>query len=1156
MKKKNITKRFLAVCVCLIIVLSACASIDAPSDNSTSTEESKATSALELSEVNAESTSSEAEPSEEVSESESSAPDEHISADDNASLAGDITITPVEPVIPEERETTLEKVLSFDIGIDGMFQYDFLFHDDPSDAMMICPGKVYTDGKGTFYHTLGSKLVCLNDGVWIPDVNWTHIEDIEIIGDALYLLRLDGSVEHYDISAGFGNPTLKSEYQVYDSDADEWGTLLTLGEKEPIFFSDKNEIFTLSKEPINDKDAPFLFQSGIQAVTVENGAFVIPADDKKNELSAISDAVLWTTAYYDGDDTECLKYGQNGNLVSRVLIDVEYHGNDTPCKVEFEHAGVRYTLETYLSCQVVIGKTVFEELLQSRVFYDFYGTMYLAAYYTDHCDIYRVNAGYTSAEIGEPTPERAVPEERETTLEKVLSFDIGIDGMFQYSMLYYDDPSTAFVGVPGEIYVGTDNKLYHYVNNSSMSRLICLNDGTYMEVHYGTDLKDAAICGDTLYLLVMAGDVYQYDISDGLGNAVLQKEYSVYEQYRDDGEYGRLVFLGMEDPIFRTANGKFYTLEKKLLQETDLPFAFSDGEKMRAEVQMSDGDIPKWVIDSDSTQVIMANSEQIFVIAKGMPSGVGLISSYDKNANPVSRFLCLTDYNGEKIPCEIAFDHCGLNGVVKEYMSQTFSLGKNVFEQILNYSLFLAPDGVWYLAIYYTDHCDIYRVNAGYTSEAVTEKTETMEDGSGIVPTNSAGESGVTDIQWLGLSRGDVETNAIGIITECWVIRDGNLEVRTSDVVLPRYLDKKLGSVSNNQVGIPYCKGGYHGKDEFATTAGMRVDNKGGPTTGNIKDVDGNITSTIGLDCARFVCKAIQYSSTNEVYNDWGLSPDEFIDEHIDIGHWYPQSETNDEIIAEVASIVLQKWDVIVCDTHAMFYSRTEDVIDGHGNVKKIVHVYDTTSVGFNNKTMERSTGYTIEELALQGYKFAHLYSEYDHNATHHWTQCASCGSNRSANEPHQFEDQTISSVRHKHICVECGYYVTQTHTYEYESVSETKHKGTCTACGYTVTRSHNLSYNKNLAGHWQTCSLCEYTSDPDLHSFDYTYNLTQHWEVCEICEFAKAKSAHTYNIYGVCTVCGYRGTIRNSDAPDLPIDDFVVLCVDFKEELWENVQR
>ena len=370
--KKRLT-RLLAICVCLIIVLSACAS--APSGESTATEESKETSALEL--------------SDESSESKLSTPEE--SSDSQ----------PVEPTYPEERETTLEKVMSFDIGIDGVFQYDFLFHDDPSDAMMICPGQMYADGKGTFYHTLGSKLVCLNDGAWFPDVNWKHIEDIEIIGDALYLLRIDGSVEQYDISAGFGNPTLKNEYQVYDSNADEWGTLQVLGEKEPIFVSDKNEIFTLSKEPINDKDAPFLFQSGIQSVTVENGVFVSPSDDQKNELSVISDAVLWTTAYYGGDDTECLKYGQNGNLVSRVLIDVEYHGNDTPCKVEFEHAGVRYTLETYLSCQVVIGKTVFEELLQSRVFYDSYGMMYFAAYYIDHCDIYRVDAGYSSESVEE-----------------------------------------------------------------------------------------------------------------------------------------------------------------------------------------------------------------------------------------------------------------------------------------------------------------------------------------------------------------------------------------------------------------------------------------------------------------------------------------------------------------------------------------------------------------------------------------------------------------------------------------------------------------------------------------------------------------------------------------------------------------------------------
>lgn len=404
MTKIKLTRRLLAVMLGLTIAFlaCACASVDAPSGESKATEESKATGALELSEVNAEGTSSEAEPSdEESSESEPSAPEAHLSADAESSLSGGITITPIEPTYPEERETTLEKVLSFDIGIDGMFQYNFIFYEDPSSAHFYSPGSLYTDGDGTFYHTDEYRIVRLNDGVWFPISIQENIDDVEFVENDLYILRLDGSVQQYDISQGFEKPVLKKEYQVYDNNADEWGTLQVLGEKEPIFVSDNNEIFTLSKEPINDKDAPILFQSGIQSVTVENGVFVIPADDKKNELSVISDAVLWTTAYYGGDDTECLKYGQNGNLVSRVLIDVEYHGNDTPCKVEFEHAGARYTIETYLSCQVVIGKTVFEEMFQARVFYDSYGTMYLAAYYTDHCDIYRVNAGYTSESVEE-----------------------------------------------------------------------------------------------------------------------------------------------------------------------------------------------------------------------------------------------------------------------------------------------------------------------------------------------------------------------------------------------------------------------------------------------------------------------------------------------------------------------------------------------------------------------------------------------------------------------------------------------------------------------------------------------------------------------------------------------------------------------------------
>ena len=406
--------RLLAICVCLIVVLSACAS--APSGESAATEESKETSALELSEMNAESTSTEAEPSDkepiqdELSEpdenisadDEASAPDETISADDNASLPGDITITPIEPTYPEERETTLEKVLSFDIGIDGLFEYGFVFYDDPLSAHFTLPGSVFTDGKGTFYHTYGYKLLQLNDGSWFPIQASSHVFDVESVGNMLYLLYVDGSVASYDISKGLESPVLKNTHQVFDQ-FKEWGRLYTIEENEPIFVSDEHEIFTLSKEPLNVEDVPFVYKSGIQSVAAENGVFAIPLDDKSIELSAISKAKLWTSVYYDNGDAVCEMFDQNGNPTCRVLIDVGEYRSDTPCSVSFEHAGKLYTLNSYVSHQVTVGKTVFEEVFQTRVFYDSYGTMYLAVYYPDHCDIYRVNAGYTGANFKEET---------------------------------------------------------------------------------------------------------------------------------------------------------------------------------------------------------------------------------------------------------------------------------------------------------------------------------------------------------------------------------------------------------------------------------------------------------------------------------------------------------------------------------------------------------------------------------------------------------------------------------------------------------------------------------------------------------------------------------------------------------------------------------
>ena len=107
--------------------------------------------------MNAESTSTEAEPSDKSSENEPSTPDEHISADSDATLSEDITITPIEPIYPEERETTLEKVLSFDIGIDGLFQYRMLYYDDPSIADIEVPGEILICGDGKFYHMVANS---------------------------------------------------------------------------------------------------------------------------------------------------------------------------------------------------------------------------------------------------------------------------------------------------------------------------------------------------------------------------------------------------------------------------------------------------------------------------------------------------------------------------------------------------------------------------------------------------------------------------------------------------------------------------------------------------------------------------------------------------------------------------------------------------------------------------------------------------------------------------------------------------------------------------------------------------------------------------------------------------------------------------------------
>ncbi len=255
-----------------------------------------------------------------------------------------------------------------------------------------------------------------------------------------------------------------------------------------------------------------------------------------------------------------------------------------------------------------------------------------------------------------------------------------------------------------------------------------------------------------------------------------------------------------------------------------------------------------------------------------------------------------------------------------------------------------------------------------------------------------------------------------------WDVLPGNLVPRPYEdnphslLELPQYL--RGDNVSTDQTGIPYCKAGYDGADTFEDEAKTPLGDGTYQMTGNVSSVTSHQDYTLGLDCMRFLCQSFEFED--------GLAPWEFKRYYIEQGCGHEV-----DTIAE-----LEEMDVIISSSHEMFYKG----LTNNG----IAEVYDVTSGVFYAKTNSRSTGYTEDQLADQGYRFYHVCFKYGNNITQHWKECGSCGA-----YDQDFENHTMST------------------RYLFDSAY---HWRGCTAnCGH---KSHNARHNTSNFG---ACSVCGY---------------------------------------------------------------------------------
>jgi hypothetical protein len=303
----------------------------------------------------------------------------------------------------------LEKIFSFDIGIDGVMEYNIFFDVDPSIGNIGLPGNFFADGDGNYYFAVGDRLVRLNDGAILPKRCINYVIDVEICGNTLYMLDSIGTAYQLDISNGFASATLEAEYPLFRYGYEDSGKLIQY-EDTVLYESRDGLLYTLDKTLLTGNSAPYQFVTGSEVfVTLNRDVATLLINKNANEnisVSAITSAGISISDYTGYRiDLENLNqaifstYDLSGNVTSRFMMTTAYPGEKASCSVDFLFCDELLTVTTYIPEDVMVGKTVFEDVLMGRMYCGMDGNFYFVAYYPNYADVYLVNAGYSDVEF-------------------------------------------------------------------------------------------------------------------------------------------------------------------------------------------------------------------------------------------------------------------------------------------------------------------------------------------------------------------------------------------------------------------------------------------------------------------------------------------------------------------------------------------------------------------------------------------------------------------------------------------------------------------------------------------------------------------------------------------------------------------------------------
>ena len=304
---------------------------------------------------------------------------------------------------PAEKETTLEKVFTFDIGPNGVMEYNFFFEGDPSKGNIGLPGDFFADGDGNYYFAVGNRLVRLNDGAILPKRCINYVIDVEICGNTLYMLDSIGTAYQLDISNGFASATLEAEYPVFRYGYDSSGSLIRYGDTV-LYQSREGLLYTLDKTLLTGNSAPYQFVTGNEVfVTLDRDTATLLINKNANEnisVRAITSAGI-SISDYTGYmmDVENLSqaifstYDLSGKATSRFMMTTVYQSESTWGRVEFHYGDGLKTTIVYRPQDIMVGKKIFEDVLMGRMYCGMDGNFYFVAYHVNRADVYLVNAG-------------------------------------------------------------------------------------------------------------------------------------------------------------------------------------------------------------------------------------------------------------------------------------------------------------------------------------------------------------------------------------------------------------------------------------------------------------------------------------------------------------------------------------------------------------------------------------------------------------------------------------------------------------------------------------------------------------------------------------------------------------------------------------------